>query len=321
MLKYILKRILMMIPVLLGVIIVIFSINYFSPRDPITSILGADATEEQRQAKEEELGLDRPYFEQLGNYIWDALHGDLGTSYQTLDSVSENIMERLPKTILLAILAVAFATIIGVPLGIIAATKQNTIFDYVSSILALIGASVPSFWLGLMLIIAFALNLGWLPPSGLDTPSAWVLPVVSIGVFPIATIMRTTRSSMLEVIRQDYIRTARSKGITENQVIIRHALKNALIPVVTIVGMQLAFVMGGVIVLEAVFNIPGMGSLLKIAIGTNDYPTIQGIVLVTAVIMTLMNLIVDILYAYIDPRIKSQYAGNRKKKTKEKAVA
>ncbi len=314
MIKYIIKRILLMIPVLLGVIIVIFSINYFSPSDPITTLVGAEATEEQRQAKAEELGLDKPYFVQLGNYIYGVVRGDLGTSYQTKNSVTQNILERFPKTLLLAVFAVAFATIIGIPLGVIAATKQNTIFDYVCTFLALIGASVPSFWLGLMLIIAFSLNLGWFPASGLETPISWVLPVISIGVFPIAQIMRTTRSSMLEVIRQDYIRTARSKGINENKVITRHALKNALIPVITVVGMQLSFVMGGVIVLEAVFNIPGLGSLLKIAIGTNDYPTIEGIVLFTAIVMSVMNLIVDIIYAYIDPRLKSQYTSKKKKK-------
>lgn len=311
--RYILKRILLMIPVLLGVIIVIFSINYFSPSDPITSILGAEATEEQREAKREELGLDQPYLVQLGNYIKGIVQLDFGTSYTTKNPVLDNIMDRFPTTFLLAVLAVALASVIGIPLGIIAATKQNTIFDYISSILALIGASMPSFWLGLMLIIGFALNLGWFPASGLSTPKHWVLPVIAIGVFPVATIMRTTRSSMLEVIRQDYIRTARSKGITENKVIMRHALKNALIPVVTIIGMQLSFVMGGVIVLEAVFTIPGVGSLMKNAITTNDFPTIQGCVLFIAIVMCVMNLLVDILYAFIDPRLKAQYSGKKKK--------
>lgn len=303
-----------MIPVLLGVIIVIFSINYFSPSDPVTSLLGAEATQEQRQEKAKELGLDQPYVVQLGNYIKGVLQLDLGTSYTTKNAVLDNILERFPTTFLLAILAVALASVIGIPLGIIAATKQNTVFDYVSSILALIGASMPSFWLGLMLIIGFSLNLGWFPASGLATPKHWILPVIAIGVFPIATIMRTTRSSMLEVIRQDYIRTARSKGITENKVIMRHALKNSLIPVVTIIGMQLSFVMGGVIVLEAVFTIPGVGSLMKNAITTNDFPTIQGCVLFIAIVMCVMNLLVDILYAFIDPRLKAQYTGKKKKK-------
>ena len=250
----------MMIPVLLGVMVVIFTINYISPSDPLVSLLGADATEAQRLAKAQELGLDQPYLVQMFNYIKDVvLHFDLGTSYTTYTPVLKSILQRFPTTFKLAILAVALASVIGIPLGIIAATHQNSIFDYISSIVALIGASMPGFWLGLMLIILFALNLKWLPASGLDTWKHWILPVVSIGVFPIATIMRTTRSSMLEVIRQDYIRTARAKGITENKVITRHALKNALIPVVTVVGMQLSFVMGGVIVLEAVFSIPGLG--------------------------------------------------------------
>ena len=307
----------MMIPVLLGVMVVIFTINYISPSDPLVSLLGADATEAQRLAKAQELGLDQPYLVQMFNYIKDVvLHFDLGTSYTTYTPVLKSILQRFPTTFKLAILAVALASVIGIPLGIIAATHQNSIFDYISSIVALIGASMPGFWLGLMLIILFALNLKWLPASGLDTWKHWILPVVSIGVFPIATIMRTTRSSMLEVIRQDYIRTARAKGITENKVITRHALKNALIPVVTVVGMQLSFVMGGVIVLESVFSIPGLGSLLKTAIGYNDYPTIQGCVLFIALIMSVMNLLVDILYAFIDPRLKSQYASKKKKKEK-----
>ena len=304
-----------MIPVLLGVVIVVFTINFLSPVDPVDQLVSADAPIEQREAVRAELGLDKPYIVQLYNYIKGVVTKlDLGTSYTTRNSVLDNILERFPTTFLLAVLAVALATIVGIPLGVLAATKRNSIFDYIATFLALIGASIPSFWLGLMLIIVFALNLGLLPPSGLDSWQSWILPTVSIGVFSIATIMRTTRSSMLEVIRQDYIRTARSKGIAEKKVIFRHALKNALIPVITIVGMQLAFVMGGVIVLEAVFQIPGLGSLLKTAIAQNDYPTIRGSVLFIAFVMSAVNLIVDVIYAFIDPRIKSQYV--RKKKPK-----
>lgn len=319
--KYILKRILLMIPVLFGVIVVIFTINYLSPSDPLISLLGADATEAQRIAKAAELGLDQPYIVQLLQYIKGVLHLDLGTSYTTYTPVLESILERFPTTFKLSILAVGLASVVGIPLGVVAATHQNSVFDYISSIAALIGASMPGFWLGLMLIIGFSLNLGWFPASGLGTVKHWVLPVIAAGVFPIATIMRTTRSSMLEVIRQDYIRTARSKGISEKKVITRHALKNALIPVITVVGMQLAFTMGGVIVLEAVFTIPGLGSLLKTAIGYNDYPVIQGCVLFIAFVMCIMNLLVDVLYAFIDPRLKSQYASGRKKRQKAKTAA
>ena len=320
--KYILKRILWMIPVLLGVMILIYTINYLSPSDPLTSILGADATEAQRAAKAAELGLDQPYLVQVFNYIKGVvLHLDLGTSYTTYANVMGSILERFPTTLLLALLSVIFATIIGIPLGVIAATHRNSIFDYISSILAMIGASMPNFWLGLMLIIWFALDLGWLPASGLGTVAHWVLPVIACGFFPVATIMRTTRSSMLEVIRQDYIRTAESKGIANKEVILKHAFRNAMIPVITIVGMQFAFAMGGVITLEAVFTIPGMGSLLKTAIGSNDYPTIEGCVLFIAFITSVMNLLIDILYAVIDPRVKTQYASSKKKKKAVKEVA
>jgi len=301
-----------MIPVLLGVIIVIFTINYISPSDPLMAILGANATEEQRAEKAEELGLDQPYIIQLGRYIVGVCKLDLGTSYITKNAVLGNILERFPTTFLLAVLAVALATLIGIPLGIIAAIKRTTIFDYVSSIIALIGASMPGFLVGLLLILAFAVNLKWLPASGISTPRHWILPVIAVGIFPIATIMRTTRSSMLEVIRQDYIRTAKSKGLRQGKIITKHALKNALIPVITIVGMQLSFVMGGVIVTEAVFNIPGMGLLIKDAIAKNDYPTIQGAVLFVAAVMCVINLIVDVIYAYVDPRLKAQYEGRKR---------
>lgn len=313
----------MMIPVLLGVMIVVFTINYFTPVDPVDMLVSADAPEELREAVREDLGLNDPYIVQLFNYIKGVVTKlDLGTSYSTKTAVLDDILGRFPTTFLLAVLAVALATIIGIPLGVLAATKRNSIFDYIATFLALIGASVPSFWLGLMLIIVFALNLGVLPPSGLDTWQHWILPVVAIGVFPIATIMRTTRSSMLEVIRQDYINTARSKGVAEQKVIFRHALKNALIPVITIIGMQLAFVMGGVIVLEAVFQIPGLGSLLKSAINGKDFPTIQGCVLFIAFVMSMMNLIVDVIYAFIDPRIRSKYTRKKKdKKETKNAVA
>ena len=179
---------------------------------------------------------------------------------------------------------------------------------------------MPAFWLGLMLIILFALNLGWLPPSGVSTWKSWILPIAAVSVHPIATIMRTTRSSMLEVVRQDYIRTTRAKGISEKRVIFGHALKNAIIPVITVIGMQLAFILGGAIVLEAVFNIPGLGSLLKLAINQKDYPTIQGCVLFISVVMCVVNLIVDIMYAYIDPRIKSLYVTHKKREYKERGV-
>lgn len=305
-----------MIPVLLGVMIVVFTINYFTPGDPVDLLVSADAPLEQKEAVRESLGLNDPYIVQLFHYIKGVVTRlDLGTSYTTKTAVLDNIIDRFPTTFIMAVLAVALATVIGIPLGVLAATKRNSVFDYISTFLALIGASVPGFWLGLMLIVVFALNLGWFPASGLESWKNWILPVIAIGVSPVATIMRTTRSSMLEVIRQDYIRTARSKGVAETKVIFRHALKNALIPVITVIGMRLAFVMGGVIVLETVFQIPGLGSLLKTAIGQKDYPTIQGSILFIAFVMSAVNLIVDVIYAFIDPRIKSQYVQKKKQNT------
>ncbi len=319
MIKYILRRLLVMIPVLLGVVFIIFTINYFSPGDPALIILGSEATQAQIDQLHADLGLDLPFFVQFFNYIKGIVtHLDLGTSYITKTEVRSDILARFPSTFKLAILSTALATLIGIPLGVIAATKQTTLFDYASTFLALIGASMPSFWLGLMLIILFSLNLGLLPASGLATWRHWILPTVAISVVPIANITRTTRSSMLEVIRQDYIRTARSKGLKERKIITKHALANAIIPVITIIGILLAFTMGGLIVLETVFSVPGMGTLMKKAISYKDYPTIQGCVLFIALIMSVMNLLIDILYAFIDPRIKSQYVKRNPKNSSKK---
>ena len=308
--KYIIKRLLMMILVLFGVMLVVFTINYISPVDPIDVIVGADAAPEVKEAKRAEWGLDQPYLVQLWDYVRNVVTRlDLGTSWNTKTDVLSDILTRFPLTLKLAVMAIALATVIGIPLGVISAVKQNSVLDYICTFLALIGASIPSFWLGLMLIIGFALHLGWFPATGVETWAGYVLPVIAIGIYPIATITRTTRASMLEVIRQDYIRTARAKGVAEKNVITRHALKNALIPVITIVGMQLGFVLGGVMVLEAVFNITGVGALLKQAIGAKDNPTITGCVLFSSFAMCVINLLVDLLYAFIDPRIKAQYAG------------
>lgn len=320
MLKYIIKRILLIIPVLLGVLIVVFTINYISPSDPVDVVAGANAPDYIREEIRHELGLDQPYLTQLFNYIKGVVfHLDFGNSYITKTSVRDEILTRFPTTLKLSVLMVFFGTLIGMPLGILSAIKQNSVFDYIGTFLALVGASLPGFWLALMLMIQFSLKLGWFPPSGIETWRHWVLPMVAGGVYPIASIMRTTRASMLEVVRQDYIRTARSKGLSERTVTMRHALKNAIIPVVTIVGMSLAYVMGGTMVIEAVFTIPGLGSYLKQGIGQMDTPIILGCVLFSAFIMSVMNLLVDILYAFIDPRIKAQYSG--RKKAKRAAVA
>ncbi len=315
MLKYILKRIIQMIPVMVLVIFIVFTINYFTPGDPVNQILGESASQEQIDAKRKELGLDDPYFVQLGRYIWGiASRFDFGNSYMTGKSVGKEIIERIPTTLKLTFFSITIATVVGMLLGVLSAIRQYSALDYASTFISLFGASMPGFWLGMMLMLIFALRLGWFPATGFKGPVYWVLPSVALSVSPISTITRTTRSSMLEVIRQDYIKTARAKGLSETVVIIKHALKNTLIPVITVIGIQVGRTLGGVIVIESIFSIPGLGSLLVVAVKNKNFPTMQGSVLFCAFCYSVINLVVDILYAVIDPRIKSQYT--RKKKTK-----
>lgn len=306
--KYIFKRILLMIPVMLFVIVLVFTINFFSNGDPVAQILGPEASQEQIDAKRAELGLDQPYFVQLWEYVKNIVTKfDFGSSYKTGAPVIREVLERAPTTLLLTVCSMVFATVVGITLGIISAVKQYSVFDYIATFLSLVGASMPSFWLGLMLMLVFALNLGIFPASGFAGPKYIVLPAIAVSMIPISTITRTTRSAMLEVVRQDYMRTARAKGLSEYKVIMKHGLKNALIPVVTILGIQLGRTLGGSIVTESIFAIPGLGSLLVTSIYSKNYPSIQGTVLFCALSFCIINLIVDVLYAYIDPRIKSQY--------------
>lgn len=313
--KYILKRVLLMIPVLLGVIFIVFTINHFMPGDPVISLLGTNYTQEQYDAKEAELGLDKPFLEQFVIYVKNVVtKGDLGTSYQTNRSVSTEILERFPVTLKLGLLGVLVTVIVGVPFGVISATKQYSALDYGVTVVSMFFASMPSFWMGLMAIIIFSYKLQWLPASGLFTWKHWILPVLTLGLSPVATVTRMTRSSMLDVIRQDYIRTARAKGLSEGVVIRHHALKNALIPVITVVGMQLGTIVAGSVVVEAIFAINGTGQLLMTAINGKNYPVINGVVLFLSVSISLMNLVVDLIYGFVDPRIMAQYSGGRKKK-------
>lgn len=315
MLRYIGRRVLLFIPVILGVLFLTFTINYFSPGDAAVAILGSEASPEALEEFREEHGLNDPFLVQFVDYVEGVvLHFDFGTSYSTRRPVTEELLERYPTTIALAVMSVVFATIIGIPLGIISAVKQYSPADYGASFLALIGASLPQFWLGLMMMLLFSVRLGWLPATGFDTPAQWIMPTIAIGIYPVATITRMTRSNMLEVIRQDYIRTARSKGFGEVRVVVKHALKNALIPVVTVIGAQLGQSLSGAMVVESIFTIPGLGSLMVSAIKNRDYAMIQGGVVFIAIVYSVINLIVDLLYAYIDPRIKSQYVKAKKSK-------
>ena len=304
MLKYISKRIIYLIPVLIGIVFLVFTIMYFSPGDPAKLILGDRAPEEQVAALRHELGLDLPYYQQLFNYIKNAIHGDFGNSYQLRMPVWDIIKLRFPLTLQLTTFTMLIAVLIGVPVGILSAVKQYSVIDAFSVIFALLMASIPAFWLGMLLKLLFSLNLGWLPSSGYEGVKWLILPSITLGFINCATIMRMTRSSMLEVVRQDFIRTARAKGATEKRVVFRHALKNAIIPVITVVGTAFGSSLGGAVVTETVFGLPGMGTQIITAIRQKDNPVVLASVIVIALAFSLVNLIVDILYTYVDPRIR-----------------
>lgn len=317
MLRYIAKRILLMIPVLLGISFLIFTLMYFTPGDPAQMLVGDEATIEEVEALREEMGLNDGFFTRYINYMVGIFHGDLGTSYVSKLPVWEEISVRLPVTAKVAFLVTLFSVIVGIPVGILSAVRQYSIIDSITRLVALLGITMPSFWLALLLVLLFSVNLGWLPASGLYGPEYYIMPVLSISAVSLATITRTARSSMLEVVRQDYIRTARAKGQKEAVVIFRHALPNALIPILTIIGIRFAAGLGGAVVNEQIFAIPGIGKLMVDAIKARNYPLVQGSVLVLAVLQSIVNLVVDILYAFVDPRIRSQYI--RKKKPDKKA--
>ena len=309
MVRFTIKRLLWMIPVLLGILFIVFTLSHFMPGDPVQNKLGTNYTQEQYDAMEHELGLDQPFLKQF----WDYLVGvvtrfDLGTSYKSYRAVNTMIFERLGTTLKLGIFSSIVTIVISMPLGIISARRQYTPLDYTVTTVSLIFASVPGFWLAMMMMLLFALRLGWLPSSGIGSWKNYVMPVLAQGLMPLASITRMTRSSMLEVIRQDYIRTARAKGLSENVVMHRHALRNALIPVITVVGMQMSLIFGGSVVIETIFSMPGLGTLLMSSINGRDYPAIMGIVFVLSMSVCVINLLVDLVYAAVDPRIKAQFA-------------
>ena len=305
--KFILKRLGLLIPVIIGVIFVIFTLTYITEGCPASLILGDQASADDILALRIDMGLEDPFFIQFGRYVVSVAQLDFGLSFVTRRPVFNELIARFPTTVHLAVMSIIIATVLGVLLGILSATKQYTVFDNGATIIGLLGVSIPMFWLGLMLIIVFSVNLGWLPSSGFRTPRHWILPSFTIGVTSMAIIMRMTRSSMLEVIRQDYIRTARAKGQKESKVIFNHALKNALIPVITVIGLQFGVMLGGAIITETIYSIPGLGRFMVDSIGRRDFPAIQGGVLLIALSFSFVNLLVDILYAYVDPRIRSQY--------------
>lgn len=270
-------------------------------------ILGEGATKEEIAELREEMGLNDNFLVRYFRYIVNALQGDFGTSYRTGKAVVEEVLPRFPITLRLAFFGICGAVIIGIPLGIISAIKQYSVMDTVCTITALTLTSIPTFWLGLLLMLAFALHLGWLPATGVKEWTGYILPCVTLTLGTMAMILRMTRSTMLETIRQDYIRTARAKGANTRRVVFKHALRNALLPVITYVGMTFGIQLGGTVIIESVFSVPGMGSLMITSIRMKDSPTLMASVLLAALCAGIVNLIVDVLYSYIDPRIKSQY--------------
>lgn len=308
MFQYIVKRILWLFPILLGVSFIVFTIMYLSPGDPVTMVLGEGATPEQHDAMRVQMGLDRSFIEQFFHYIKNVVvEFDLGRSYVSGRVVMDEILVRLPNTIKLSVWSVLFASLIGIPLGVIFASRPYSKVDNFVMFLSLVGVSMPTFWQALLLIILFTSTLGWLPASGFDTWQQMIMPVFALASSSIGTIARITRSSMMDVLDQDYIRTAKAKGVNGSKVTFHHALRNALIPVVTVIGLQFGALLGGAVLTETVFSINGIGTLMVNAIRTRDTMIVQGGVLFIAFIFTMVNLCVDILYAYIDPRIKTSY--------------
>ncbi len=314
MVRYVIKRLLMMIPVMLGVAFLLYGLLSLATGDAARVKFGDEASEEVLNEWREEKGLNDPLLVQYGRYVWNIVtEGSLGTSYITDKPVTEMLITRFPITLKLAVLGLLVMLVIGVPIGIISAIKQYTWIDTILVSVGMLGVSLPNFWVALMLIILFSQNLGILPASGVGGITHWIMPAIAVGIGPSCTMMRTTRSSVLECVRQDYVRTARAKGQKEGVVVVHHVLRNALIPVVTVSGIQFGALMGGAVVIESIFSLPGLGKLIVDNIATRDYPIVIGGVLLIAVAFSLVNLVVDILYTVIDPRIKTQYETKKKK--------
>jgi peptide/nickel transport system permease protein len=318
MLKYIGRRLLLMIPVVLGVTVIVFSIMYIIPGDPAVAILGSEATEEALNALREKLNLNDPYLIRLGKYMYQVfIQHDLGDSYLTGKPILNDLIERFPNTLILDIWCIIVQLFIGVPLGIYAATHHNKLGDYGTMTFSLLGVSIPGFWLSLMMVLVFANILGWLPPYGLDEGwRSWVLPIVSTSIFGIGQQGRLARSSMLEVLNSDYVVMARSKGLSERQVVFNHALPNALIPVITVAGTAFGGLFGGGMLVETIFSIPGIGYYMVKAVNSRDFPAVQGSILLLSIAFSIVILLTDLIMAMVDPRIKSQFISGKKKKKK-----
>lgn len=302
--KYIAKRILLLIPVVIGITMFIYFIMSLAPGDPASLILGADATAEEIAAKREELGLNAPIIVRYVRYMVNVLHGDFGVSWYNNYNVMSEFLSRIPNTLILGLLSNAFVILFGIPLGVIAAVKQNSVIDYASLVMAMLFSSMPAFWFGLMAQIVFCLNLGWFPATGAETMKNFVLPSLTLACCSFAGQVRLTRTSILEVNKLDYVRTARAKGCSEERIIVKHVLRNGLLPVVTTIGSHIATIVGGAIVTESVFAIPGVASLMINAVKLRDVPVVMGIIVIISVFVGIVNLLVDLTYAVIAPRVK-----------------
>lgn len=304
MLKYTLKRILMLIPTVIGITLFIYLIMSLVPGDPVELLLPQEATFEQKEALRAEMGLDKPVLVQYVNYMWNVVQGDFGVSWFTQQPVMAEIRSRMPYTLTLGVLSTLIATIISVPLGTLTAVKHNSLIDYVVTFLCLLFSAMPGFWLGILLQIYLSLQTGWFPAYGVKTIRHFVLPVIAACAASVGTNIRSTRTWVLDVIRSDFVRTARAKGASEVVVILKHALRNALLPIITGLGAAFAGVLGGSVVIETVFAIPGISSYLTSAVKTRDMPIIMGCILVISVFVGIVNLLVDLMYSVIDPRVK-----------------
>lgn len=315
MLKYTLKRLVQLIPTLFIVVLIVFIITRVIPGDPAAVMLGPQASVEDVESLREELGLNESIWTQLGDYLKGLLKGDLGDSYYYNEPVSDIIAERFPATLILSVSSMLISLLVGIPIGVISATKQYSKFDYITMILALIGISMPVFWLALMLVLIFSVNLGWLPSVGMgsegfvDIIKHLILPSISLAVISAGVFARFTRSSMLDIIKEDYIKTANAKGLKQKIVVWKHAFKNALPPIITIVGIQFSSLLSGAILTETIFSWPGMGKLIVDAIEKRDYSLVQGGVIFVAFVYVIINLIVDISYALLNPKVRAGFEG------------
>ena len=316
--KYILKRILLMIPVILGVVILVFTLMQLTPGDPAEVILGTTATSEQIEELRGELGLNDPYIVQLLRYMKEVfIQFDFGTSYISNVSISAELATRYPYTLVFAVAGMVLSLGIGIPLGVNAAVHQNSIADYGTMAIALIGTSLPGFWFALVLILLFSSKLGWLPAYGVGGIQYWILPIISTAFAGITTMARQMRSGMLEVIHSDYITMAKSKGVKKKSVIYKHALPNALIPVITVASMSFGTSLGGTLIAETIFAIPGVGVYIVNAVNNRDYPVVQGGVIILAITFSIIMLLCDLVIAAVDPRVKAQITGGKKRGKKK----